>query len=161
MSAPLKYPAPRVYQWVDFTPVIDTAAYAQGDVLFISQICSNAAWKVDQIMKLEQVMIIDEDDETAIDLTLIFLDANVSVGALNAAFAPSDTVARSITGKFAIVAADWLDAGGVKIAMKSPGVFVKPVSGTRDIYIAGYIPGAMTPTYTTAADIKMRLCFSS
>jgi hypothetical protein len=158
---PLKTYAPRVYTWVDLTPTVDTSIYAAGDTLFPVTLLTNAAWRVNEPMKLETVVVLDEDDETAIALTLLFFDsASASIAAANAALSISDADARSICGKVDIVAADFIDYGGQKVAVKTPNIVLKPVANTRNIYVGGYIVSG-TPTYTAATDIKLRFGFAS
>jgi hypothetical protein len=157
-----KQPAPRVYTWVDFTPLLDTSAYAQNDILWVPQIVSNAAWKADQIMKLEQLIYLDKDDQSAMDVVLYFFDsASASLGgAFNTAFAPSDANAALVTTKYTVGNASFVDVGGAKQAIVQPGVWVKPVAGTRDLYLGATYTNAVTPTFT-ASGTFIRMCFSS
>jgi hypothetical protein len=160
---PLKQFAPRVYSWVDFTPTVDTAIYAQNDILWIPKIVTSATWKIDQPMKLEQIVYTDVDDDTALDVVLYFLDSSTSTlgGAVNATFGPSDAEAITVCAKYTVTAASFVDIGGAKQSITQPGIWIKPVTGTRDVYCGATYTTAATPTYATAADLKLRFCFSS
>lgn len=155
--------APRMYVWVDFTPTVDTAQYAQNDILWIPKVVTGAAWKPDMPMKLEQIVYTDVDDDTALDAVLYFLDSSTSTlgGAVNAAFAPSDAEAATVCGKYTVTAASFVDVGGAKQAIVQPGIWIKPVAGTRDVYCGATYTTAATPTYASATDLKLRFCFSS
>ena len=162
MSFPINL-SPRYYSWVDFTPVVDTAIYAQNDILFIPALVRPISWRIDQPAKLEQIVATDVDDDTALDIVLYFLDSASSTlgGAVNAGFAPSDAEAATVVTKYTITAASFVDIGGAKQAIVQPGVYVKPVTGTRDVYCGATYTTAATPTYASASDLKFRFCFSS
>lgn len=145
---------PRI-RLVDVTLVLDTAIYASGDVLVVTQAAPNAMRVPNLSGELVSMLLIDEDDQKAA-LDVYFLDANVSFGALNAAAAPSDIAARSILGVVPVVAIDYKDLGGVSIAYyRSLGIALKPAIDTGTIYIV-VVNGAGTPTYT-ASGLKLRL----
>ena len=163
--APLKQYAPRVVTWVDLTPVCDTAAYAQNDILFISTKIPNAAWKPDQVMQLVGLMYTDEDNNSAYDALFFFFDsASASMGgAANAAASISDADTRSITGRVTMTGSNSIATGlaGAKQQLINPtNVFLKPVSGTRDIYVGCMITSASTPTHT-ASGVKLRFAFAA
>lgn len=164
MSAPLKDYAARVITWVDLTPVCDTAAYAQNDVLFISTKIPNAAWKIDVPVQLMGLMYTDEDNNTAYDALFFFFDsATASMGgAANAAASISDADSRNITGRVTMTGANSLATGftGAKQQLITPtNVFLKPASGTRDVYVGCMITSASTPTHT-ASGVKLRFAFA-
>jgi hypothetical protein len=162
---PLKTYAPRTYSWVDLTPTIDTAIYAQNDALFAVTAITNAAWRVNEPMQLLQVTMCDEDNETAFATRLYFFDSSTaSVGAANAAASISDADSRTIVSYVDIVAADMLSVGfaGAKHGVVKPtNCIIKPASGTRTVYVGGIITSASTPTFTNATDIKLRFAFVS
>ena len=136
-------------QVINFAPTLDTAPYAGGDVLFETALTPNAMRKNDKLGKLVSVMALDEDDQTAYDLTLLFLDAVLTVGAVNTPMAIGDTAARSIFARVTIPAAAWFDLGGCKFAaVDNLSSIVKPLAGARTLAVAGYISGAGTPTHT-------------
>jgi hypothetical protein len=148
--------ARRNFKIVDVTLVVDTAAYAAGDVIAITAVNSNLFRDTDTPMILQSVTMIDEADQ-GVAMDVYFLDANVSFGALNAAAAPSDTAVRSVQGKLPVAAADWKDLGGARVATyNNLNMPLKPATGTRDLYIV-VVNGAGAPTFATASDLKMRL----
>lgn len=135
---------------------LDTAIYASGDVLAVTQPITGAMREVDRTGILQSFMLIDEDDQ-GMALDVIFLDANVSIGTLNAAISIADVDARHILGIVSIATGDWNDVGASRIATKTNlGILVKPATGTQDIYVALVSKG--TGTYTVNG-IKGRFAF--
>jgi hypothetical protein len=146
-------------KFVDVTLVLDTSAYAAGDLLVVPQIVNSAVKATDGTGVLHSIMLIDEDDNGSA-LTLYFANASSSFGTINLAPSISDANARTILGFVDIAAADYKDLGGVKVAFKGNiGMTIAPASGTDDIYVAAVLT-AGTPTYT-ASGIKLRLGFLS
>ena len=160
----LKTFAPRVYSWVDVTPTLDTSAYAQNDALFAVRVITNAAWKIDQPVQLVQLTMCDEDNQTAYATSFYFFDSSsASIGAANAAASISDADSRTITGRVDMPSASMLAVGfaGAKHGIVNPtGCILKPVSGTRDIYVGAIITSASTPTHS-ASGVKLRFGFIS
>lgn len=151
--------ATRKLKFVDVTLVVDTAIYASGDVLAITQVISNAMRDVDTGLFLQTLVLIDEADQ-GVAMDVYFLDSNVSFGALNATAAPTDAAARSVLAKIPVATGDWKDLGGVRVAtFHNQNIPLKPVSGGRDIYVV-VVNGAGTPTFVAATDLKLRLGFA-
>lgn len=150
-------PAP-VYspiQFVDVTMTEDTSgAYASGEVIADSQILAGICRANDALSVLQSITMVDEDDQ-GVAMTLVFMSANVALGAENAAPSISDANSRTILGTIVIAAADWVDLGGTRTCTKpGAGIGLKPVTGTPDIYV-GIINGTGTPTFT-ANGLKLR-----
>lgn len=146
-------------QWVDFTFTTDTAIYANGDVLVATVALPLAVYANDAKAVLQSITLLDEDHQ-GVAMDIYFLDANNSMGAVNAAFQPTDANARGITGYLSIAAADWKDLTGSFIVTKTnTGVGVKPATGTQNVYVAIELKSG-TPTFT-AAGLKGRFCFVS
>lgn len=140
---------------VDITLVCDTSIYANGDVIVATMAIPYLARDKNRCVTLESIVVIDEDDQ-GVAFDIYFLDANVSVGAANAAWAPSDTVARSFLGKVPIASGDWKDMGGARVAsLGNLGIVLKPETDTQNVYVA-ILNGAGTPTFT-ASGLKLRL----
>jgi len=141
---------------VEITLSLDTNAYVTGDVLFDAQelvdVCKHGRPAV-----LYSLQLIDEDDQgMAIDL--VFLRSNQSIGTENAAFSPSDAVAREILTEVPILAADYNDYTNNQQAIKQVsdtgmGVVLKPTTGTS-LYVAVVTRGA--PTHS-ASGMRLRV----
>ena len=136
---------------------LDTAAYADGDVLADSQIVTACFSKNDGFGVLNSITVLDEDDQGQ-GLDLVFLSSNVSLGSENAAPSITDANARNILGWVRISASDFIDLGGSRLATISGiSLHVKPVSGSDDMYVAAISRG--TGTYT-ASGIQLLLGIS-
>lgn len=142
--------------YIDVTLVLDTNAYADGDLLSDSVVVTNAMRVNDGTGILQSVHLLDEDDQ-GVALDLIFASANADFGTINSAPTVTDTVARDILGTVRIATSDYIDLGLNRSATKTGvGLVVKPATGTRNLYVAAVIRGAGT---YTASGIKLRLGF--
>lgn len=143
---------------VSATPVMDTSAYASADLLFDPVELVSAFRVPGGNAIIDSVVLNDEDDNTAAGLTLVFTTASTTFGTLNSAPNISDANLRNVVGHVAIVAGDWLDCGGAKIAcVKNIGLPVKAASGATSLYVAG-VNAAGTPTFT-ASGLKLKIGF--
>lgn len=141
----------------DVTPTMDTSAYTAGDVWFDTITCGSVARIAAGTVTLDTVTILDEDDQTAAGVTLVFLDANTSLGTINGAPNISDANARNILGTVSVASGDWVDLGGAKVAcLKNIGLTMTAASASQAIYMAGICAG--TPTQT-ASGVKIKLGF--
>jgi len=139
---------------VDFTPVLDTSAYANNDVLFDAQLISGLCFDKDRACILDHAVLIDKDDQ-GVAVDLYFFSSQVVFGTANGAVAISDTDLLAGCGKISFATGDYTDLGGARIAVKSNlGLIIKPVSASNDIYVAGIL-GVSTPTFT-ASGIRFR-----
>lgn len=138
---------------ITVTLSLDTAAYADGDVMADSQVVTNAVRVAGGRATLKSVVVVDEDDVgQAFDI--LFFSSNVSLGTENAAPSITDANARNFLGFVKVAAADYIDLGGVKVATKtSCELMLEPASG-RDIYVATIIRGAGT---YTASGVSLKL----
>lgn len=159
---------------LDFTPVLDTSQYADGDVLFITQILPKAVRFNTEIITgndqrkgcrawLTGVTVLDEDDQGAA-FDLLFLDTNVSIGTINQAVSITDANARKILGRLPIGSGDYYDLGGCRFADVAPPLpmllkAAPPVGqANRDLWVAGVSRG--TGTYTASGmKLKFRLAW--
>jgi hypothetical protein len=138
---------------VRFTPVVDTAAYAAGDVLFDTTpvvLSSNAAASARGTILTAS--IIDRDDEASQTITLYFLRSNVSLGTINAAPSITDDNAGEIIGTCTVTTGT--DLGGCKYGETS-GLVVPFELPAQTLFVAAVTAG--TPTFTAASDIRVRL----
>ncbi len=143
---------------VEITLTLDTDAYADGDVLFDRQELANVC-RHGRPAVLYSLQLIDEDDQ-GIAIDLLFLRSDQSIGTENAAFSPSDAVAREILTEVPILAADYNDYINNQQAIKQlsdtgMGVIMQPSSG-HSIYVAGVARGAGT---FTASGVRLRVGF--
>lgn len=142
---------------IDFTPTLDTNAYANNDTLFDAAVVTGALFDKDRAAILDCITLLDKDDQgVAIDLH--FFSSAVTFGTINAAPSISDADILNHLGFVAIATGDYKDLGGARVAFKNNlGIIVKPASTTSNIYCAAQL-GASTPTFT-ASGILIRLGF--
>ena len=139
---------------VNVTPTLDTAAYAIGDVMFVTTLISAVMSDVNKTGVLQTIYLVDKAD-LGLPIDLYFFDANVSFGSLNGVPAISDADALNYIGHESVLTTDWKDLGGVRVAqLKNLGKVVKPVTGTANIYVAGVIQAVGT----FAADSLLLRC---
>lgn len=140
---------------IDATLVLDTSIYADGDVL--SVIAELASFFPNQggVRLVESLIVIDEDDQ-GVGFDLLFFNATATLGTINTAPSISDADARKIIGKVSVVASDYIDLGGNRIACLS-GInqVLKAASGATSVWIAT-ITRSGTPTYT-ASGLKLKI----
>lgn len=133
---------------VDLTFTLDTSAYASGDVIAEVQAITNAVRVSGGTAILQDLVLTDEDDQ-GVAMTLYFFDGAVTLGTENGAPSLSDADNRKSLGYVDISASDWKDLGGVRTAHKpNIGMLIKPASG-RDIQV-GIVNGTGTPTFTAS-----------
>jgi hypothetical protein len=138
---------------VRFTPVVDTSAYAAGDVLFDTtavELSSNTAAAARGTILTAS--IIDRDDESSQTITLYFLRSNVSLGTVNSAPSISDDNAAEIIGTCTVTTGT--DLGGCKYGETS-GLVLPFELPAQTLFVAATTGG--TPTFTAASDIRVRL----
>lgn len=142
----------------DVIPVtlsLDTSIYADNDVLAAPQEVTNFFRKPGGTATLGSLVLLDEDDQ-AIDIDLLFLDATGSIGNENAAFAPTDAVARTILGRVSITSADYCDASNSQFATKTAlGLLMKAAADSTSVWVAAVVRSG-TPTFT-ASGIRLKL----
>lgn len=134
---------------VSVTLSLDTAIYANGDVLAATQRIDGffSGPKANGIIR--SVVVLDKDNQgTALDL--IFLGSNVVLGAENAAISIADADAESVQGVLSVAAADFLAMINSKVAPKhSLAIPVKGASDTDAFFIAAVVRSG-TPTYSAS-----------
>ena len=143
---------------IDVTLSLDTAVYADGDVLADTQEVARAVRAGPRSGLLQSVVVVDKDDQGAA-MDLYVLDSNVSLGTENSGVSISDANAAKILGKVAIAAGDYYDMGGVRVAagsnQRNLAIPVAVTSGTS-LYLGAVSRG--TGTYT-ASGVVVRLGF--
>lgn len=127
-------------------PTVEAAAYSAGDVLFDTTAIAGASRVAGASCVLRSLSLLDKDDNTAAQIDLVFLSANVSVGTLNGAPTITDANAAKILAIVPVPAANFIDVTGSKVAtVTGLDVRLTPDSGTT-IYVAAIARG--TPTQT-------------
>ena len=134
----------------DVALTLDTNIYAANDLLADTQPVASVFLNGNPAV-LYDVRVMDEDDQgQAMDI--LFLRSNTTLGAENAAYAPTDAMGREILKKVVILVGDFVDEGLFRTAYKSLmdgiGCVLQPTAGTT-LYIAAVCRSG-TPTYTAA-----------
>jgi hypothetical protein len=138
---------------LDLTLSLDTNAYATGDVLAAPQELTNFFRMVGGRARIQSIVLLDEDAQAqAVDI--ILMNATGSLGAENAAFGPTDAVARTIIATISIVAADYISAGNSHIASGEVNVLLEAATDSSSLFV-GAVVRSGAPTYT-AAGIRLK-----
>ena len=131
---------------------LHTDANVVNDVLAATQVVSEAL-RVDDGTGVIQSIVVQDDDDNAGDLDLIFFDANTSVGSESAICSMADN--DTILGVVEVVESDYVDMINSQVAsFKNVGIVIQGATGTDDIYMAAIARD--TDTYT-ASGITIRL----
>lgn len=142
---------------VGMTLLLDTSAYAAGDVLSDTAILAAVAPVPGGSIQLRSVHVLDEDDQ-GVAFDIVFFDSLVSLGTFNAAPTITDVNARSLLGIVSVPSANFVDLGGARVAtLLNIGLVLKAAAGSSDLYVATITRGG-TPSYT-AAGLKLKLGF--
>ena len=138
---------------VRFTPVVDTSAYAAGDVLFdttavsLSSSTSGAARGT-----ILSASILDRADTAEQTIRLFFLRSNVSLGTLNGAISITDDNAAEIIGTASVTTN--IDLIGSRMG-EAQSIVIPFELTDQNLYVAATTGG--TPTLASASDIRVRL----
>lgn len=137
------------------TPVLDTGAYADGDLLFIPTVLPDFWGIYTQSVLLQSVYVYDASANGAA-FDLVFATADTSWGSINGAVSTDDAVTGLAVGHISVAAADYISLGaGAKAALPQFNPFV--LSAADNAGGAGYVLGISrgTPTYA-ANSLKIR-----
>ena len=139
---------------VDFTPTLDTNAYAQNDILFDLQ--AAALGQGDRVKgTINGFTLIDKDDQGN-QLTLVISDSSTaSLGTVNSAVTISDADAATILG-YVDTGETYEDFVNSKLVKPSAFTPIPFSSDNGSIYVGAILRGAATPTHT-ASGITIRL----
>lgn len=146
-------------QVVSVTPVLDTSAYVDGDLLFDAVEAPLAVFQAGRAARLESVSGFCKTDASfGFDL-LIFQD-EVDGGAAGAAPTWTDAIidAGALLGRVTISTSDFTDLGPAREFTKllDPGLMLQAASGTRSLWLVGINRGS-TPTFGAADDLDLKL----
>lgn len=134
---------------------LDTSIYADLDVLSDLLTVTNAVRAAGRTARWVSLIVIDADDQ-GIGLDVLLFDRSVTLAAKNAAWATSDADMAFCQGIVQVAAADFLDLGGNRIAMKQfTPIVIHPNAGTS-MFLATRSRGAGT---YTAAGLQVKLGF--
>ncbi len=137
------------------TLALDTAIYADGDVLSVPVEIQNFFPANGVPVELVSLQLLDQDD-LGIALDVLFLTSTQDIGARNAANAISDAEAEAIAGVVRLVTGDYVDFGAWRLIEKdSIRKVLKGAADSRSVWL-GTITRGGTPTYT-AAGIKLKI----
>jgi hypothetical protein len=140
---------------IDVTLSLDTSIYADNDVLAAPQEVTGFFRTPGGRAILQNLVLLDESDQGS-DIDLIFMDADGSLGAENAALGPTDTVARSIIGTVSLLASANVDLANSQLMVANGiGMMLKAASGSTSVWI-GAVVRSGTPTYA-ASGIRLKL----
>ncbi len=138
---------------VDVTLTLDTSAYASGDLLANTTEIASALRIANGTGFINSIRLLDTDAQNQ-SIDLVFLNANVSLGTLNATPTISDADAVNVLGVVSLLAGNYSSLGSSSVVMGYPGLGVTSATGTTSIYVGAIIRGAGT---YTASGIKLRL----
>lgn len=137
--------------WVevhDLTLTLSAVQYADGDVLADRQELANVLGVNGGAGVIQSVLLQDDDDQAAA-LDIIFLDADVTIGTENSAVSISDANSAKIIGNVEIAAADYVDMVNNQHALKANlNIPFKCADTTTSIWVAAVSRG--TGTYTVS-----------
>jgi hypothetical protein len=134
---------------ITVTPVLDTNAYAAGDVLFAATELDFGNAHVSGVIK--HASILDTDDQAAQTVTLYFAGETFTLGTANAAISISDDDAAKLLGTANVTTST--DLVGSRFGQNT--AIDLPFSvNAGSLYVAASTGG--TPTHT-ASGIKLRV----
>lgn len=140
---------------ISFTPTLDTAAYAAGDVLFATTTLGTVTRVNDGRAILMSLTGVDKSKNKPA-MTLLFYQTNVTSAAANAANNLSDSDQANLLGYVRILATDWIDYANNSIVCKTAiNLMLEAVSGAQNVYVYGILD-AGTPTFA-ASDLVFKL----
>lgn len=138
---------------LDHTFSSDTSALTSGDVIAAPEEIADCGLGTGRLVKLVSAVLYDYSDQ-AQNTQIVFLSEDGSIGAENAAFAPSDAVAATIVGSYTFTAHS--DLTNSQVCFENPNLVME--TGVDGSLWAALICREGTPTY--AADgLAVKLYF--
>jgi hypothetical protein len=168
------------FEQIRVSPVLDTAAYANTDVLFDA---TEIQLPIDGPCVIRNITMIDRDNDDnlpAKDMQLLFLNKNSSIGTVNATAggitageAVNDVIGfchmrfqtyaaqndfdnfniASTADVFLTSSSD--DTGASLRNMFSGQIVVKPLAGERSVYVAAVVEGGDSPTFAGTTPVTV------
>lgn len=143
---------------VSIVPVLDTAAYAAGEVLFTDMVLAKAARADAGIATLISISGHDLGKQS-MAFDILFFNSEPATGTytINGAFTLHDTDAPLFVGHVNIVANDYAAAAASSVFTKrNIGLQMECLTGD-DLYVIGVTRN--TPDYVAATDMKINFNF--
>jgi hypothetical protein len=132
--------------WVEVAFTLDASLHASGEVLADTQAMAGAVRVNAGAGRIDEIVILDEDD-LGLALDIVFLSANTSIGTESGALGISDADAREILGIVSVVAGDYVDMGGMRVAtLRNVGQMIKGAAASTSCYVALITRATPTPT---------------
>ncbi len=123
----------------------NTDTHGTGDVVAAPEELKGFSREKGRGVLLESLVVLDGSD-TGIALDIVFLNANGSIGAESASFAPTDAVAATIIGVVSVATTDYVDAANSKVAIvKNIGLLMHPVATDTSVWVGVVARGTITP----------------
>lgn len=143
----------------DVTFVVDTSAYASGDLISDVVEISGVFRSLDGVAELVSVSLLDKADQK-VALFLAFQDIATSLGTINGAPNISDAnLLTSFISQVPIAATDYVDYGGASVAtLRNVGLPLLGGGVSTSLW-CGIINSTGTPTYGAAGDLVARMAF--
>ena len=159
---------------IEIQPVLSTAAYAPGDVLFetteIANVYDHRPIRGEgqaENVALNSITLLDVDDEPTVDVDFVFMRRSRSIGTVNLPHSISDANSPEIVGIVSFTtAADSFQLGvsdskfyqreGIAMQLQQ---YVDGSIQETSLYVAGILR-AGTPTFATNQDITLRFGFT-
>lgn len=133
---------------ITVVPTLDTSAYQSGDVLFNPTALTNAARVNGGVLLLQSLTVLDKDDQ-GLAMDLFLSQGSTALGTINNAPNISDANAENVHIVGSILASDWIDLGGCRVAtLRNIGLEVEAAGGSRDVFLSAITRGA--PTHTAS-----------
>lgn len=149
---------------VPFIPVVDAGAYAALDVLFDRTLVSSPQPMagVDMSSLLVGLEVTDLSYNTAADMDVFLLNADVTIGTKNSPFGMADADEAAVKARILVPASAWKDYGAFRKAILGANNLdlntIEPISGSANIYAAAMTYG--TPTYAATNALKFNFKFA-
>lgn len=140
---------------IDFTPTLDTGAYADNDVLFISTAVPNVSEREGGYVKLVSGICFDGDDQGT-EVEVFFTTNSTTPGTINMALSAADTVFDDIVGRLHFATFNDL-IGSQNCILTGQDQIIKCADNTTGLYAFGVVRSG-TPTYS-AAGMKFKFGF--
>lgn len=142
-----------------FTPVLDTNAYADNDVMFVAIEVEDVFDHPGQALTLHSVNVIDGDDQN-VDFDLLFFKETVTLGTINGAVNISDADAKKSAGAHVslLAASNATDLiNSIMYTKGTVGTTLQAATNSTSLWVAGVIRSG-TPTYS-ASGMQITLGF--
>ena len=142
-----------------YTLTLSTPAEAvdDNDVLADRQEITDVFRRNGSAAILHSIVVLDEDDQ-GVEMDIVFLDSDVTIGTEDAAVSITDANARKIIGIVNIPAANYVDLIANQVAtIDDIGLMMQAASSSTSLWVAAITRG--TPTHT-ASGLKLKFAIS-